>query len=234
MKAYLKGIIRLDSGKKHSYFSMFIQAMILLSVISFTIETATNLAPSTRHVLHAIEIFCIVIFTLEYGLRIYLADNKFKYLFSFFGIIDLLSILPFYLALSVDLRSLRALRFLRLFSIFKLVGYNRAVAHLVRAFVIAKEEIAVFLFSVCILIYLSAVGVYYFEHNAQPAIFSSVFDSLWWAVITLTTVGYGDAYPITNGGRLFTFFILIVGIGIIAIPAGIISSALTKTIDQQR
>jgi voltage-gated potassium channel len=79
-----------------------------------------------------------------------------------------------------------------------------------------------------VLIYLSAVGIYYFENSAQPEQFSSIFSSLWWSVVTLTTVGYGDVYPITVGGRIFTFVILMIGLGIIAIPSGMISSALTE------
>ena len=79
-----------------------------------------------------------------------------------------------------------------------------------------------------LLLYFSAVGIYYFERDAQPATFGSVFHSLWWAVTTLTTVGYGDVYPITTGGRVFTFFVLMVGLGIIAVPTGIVSSALSK------
>jgi voltage-gated potassium channel len=148
-------------------------------------------------------------------------------------IIDFLAILPFYLALGVDLRSLRALRFLRLFRIFKLMRYNRALAHFSRAINRAKEEILLFLFLTLILIYFSAVGIYYFENTAQPEHFSSIFDSLWWAIITLTTVGYGDVYPITVGGKVFTFFILMIGLGIVAIPTGIISSALTKSVDSK-
>ena len=83
------------------------------------------------------------------------------------------------------------------------------------------------------LIYFSAVGIYYFENEAQPEYFTSIFDSLWWAIITLTTVGYGDVYPITAGGKVFTFFILMIGLGIVAIPTGIISSALTRSVDKK-
>lgn len=85
-----------------------------------------------------------------------------------------------------------------------------------------------------ILIYLSAVGIYYFEHSAQPESFSSIFSSLWWSVVTLTTVGYGDIVPITVGGRIFTFVILMIGLGIIAIPSGMISSALTEARDLEK
>jgi voltage-gated potassium channel len=96
-----------------------------------------------------------------------------------------------------------------------------------------KEQIFLFLFTTLILVYFSAVGIYYFENQVQPEHFSSIFESLWWAIITLTTVGYGDVYPITVGGKVFTFFILMIGLGIVAIPTGIISSALTKTIDEK-
>jgi len=143
----------------------------------------------------------------------------------------LLAILPFYLSFGVDLRALRALRFLRLFRVFKLVRYNRALNHFSKAIKSAKEEILLFLFITLILIYFSAVGIYYFENEAQPEHFSSILDSLWWSIITLTTVGYGDVYPITAGGKIFTFFILLIGLGIVAIPTGIISSALTKSVD---
>ena len=125
-----------------------------------------------------------------------------------------MAILPFYLALGLDLRFLRSLRFLRLFRVLKLVRYNKAINHFSRAIKSAKEEILLFLFITLLLIYFSAVGIYYFEHEAQPQHFASIFDSLWWAIITLTTVGYGDVYPITVGGRVFTFFILMIGLGL--------------------
>jgi voltage-gated potassium channel len=91
-----------------------------------------------------------------------------------------------------------------------------------------KEELVLFLFATLIILYLAGVGIYYFENPAQPDIFSSVFHSLWWGVATLTTVGYGDIYPITIGGKFFTFFILFIGLGIVSIPAGLMASALSK------
>ncbi len=232
MRQYLKNIVELNDNAKSRYFAYFIQVLILVSIISFSFETVPDLEPRTRKLLRFIEIFCVVIFSVEYALRIYVADRKRKFIFSFYGIIDFLAILPFYLALGIDLRSLRALRFLRLFRIFKLMRYNRAIKHFSAAIMRAKEEILLFLFVTLILIYFSAVGIYYFENTAQPEHFSSIFDSLWWAIITLTTVGYGDVYPITVGGRVFTFFILMIGLGIVAIPTGIISSALTKSVDK--
>lgn len=233
MKKRIKNIVEINNNKASRYFGFFIQGLILLSVITFSIETIPNLRPSTRVLLRVIEWFSVIVFTAEYVLRIYVADSKPRFIFSFFGIIDLLAILPFYLSFGVDLRSLRALRFLRLFRILKLVRYNRAMNHFTRAIKSAKEEIFLFLFITLILIYFSAVGIYYFENKAQPEHFSSIFDSLWWAIITLTTVGYGDVYPITVGGKIFTFIILMIGLGIVAIPTGIISSALTKSVDKK-
>ena len=102
-----------------------------------------------------------------------------------------------------------------------------------RALVIAKEEIVLFLIVAVILLYLSAVGIYYFEHHAQPEAFASIFHSLWWATTSLTTVGYGDTYPITVGGKIFTFFVLMIGLGIIAIPPGLIATALGEAREEE-
>jgi voltage-gated potassium channel len=233
MRVFIKSFVEFNDNKLSRWFAFFIQALIFLSLITFSIETLPNLKPQTRTILSVIEIFCVVIFTIEYVLRIYVADSKPKFIFSFFGLIDFLAILPFYLSFGVDLRSLRVLRFLRIFRILKLVRYNKAMNHFTRAIKSAKEEILLSVFITLMLIYFSAVGIYYFENQTQPEHFTSIFDSLWWAIITLTTVGYGDVYPITVGGKVFTFFILMIGLGIVAIPTGIISSALTRSVDKK-
>lgn len=233
MKENITNIIDSTDTRAGRIFSILIQILILISVVTFSMETLPDLEPQTRLTLRYVEIFSVLIFTIEYFLRIYVADRKLKFVFSFFGIIDFLAILPFYLAVGVDLRSLRALRFLRLFRILKLVRYNKAMNQFSRAIKSAKEQILLFIFITLILIYFAAVGIYYFENEAQPEHFSSIFDSLWWAIITLTTVGYGDVYPITVGGKVFTFIILMIGLGIVAIPTGIISSALTNSVDKK-
>ncbi|RSK42061.1 ion transporter [Mangrovimonas spongiae] len=233
MKDFVKSVVEINDNKLSRWFAFIIQGLILLSVIAFTVETLPDLKPQTRDILKSIEIVTVIVFTVEYLLRIYVADNKLKFIFSFYGIIDLVSILPFYLAIGFDLRSLRALRFLRIFRVLKMVRYNKAMAHFIFAIKSVKEEIILFVMVTMILIYFSGVGIYYFENQAQPENFSSIFDSLWWAIITLTTVGYGDVYPVTIGGRVFTFLILMIGLGIVAIPTGIISSALTKTMDEK-
>lgn len=96
-----------------------------------------------------------------------------------------------------------------------------------------KEEIIIFLTATLFMIFISSVGIYYFENSAQPDKFSSIFDCMWWSIITLTTIGYGDIYPITVGGRIFTFIVLMIGISIIAVPTGLIASALTKCIEEE-
>ncbi|QDV20214.1 Cyclic nucleotide-gated potassium channel [Gimesia panareensis] len=224
----LKQIIEQSDTRSGKVFDYVIQAMIILSLVSFSIETLPDLSADSRKTLKAIEIICIAVFTVEYIARIIVATNKPTFIFSFFGIIDALAILPFYLASGLDLRSIRSFRLLRLIRIMKLARYNAAAKRFHRAFIIAKEEIVLFLFASLIVLYLAAAGIYHFENPAQPEKFSSIFHSLWWAVTTLTTVGYGDMYPVTAGGRLFTFFVLVIGLGIVAIPAGLVASALSK------
>jgi voltage-gated potassium channel len=224
----LKQIVEQNDTRWGRIFDLMIQALIVISLISFSIETLPNLSPTTRRCLQFIEVVTVGVFTVEYLLRVWLADKKPRYMFSFFGIVDLLAILPFYLSLGIDLRSIRALRFLRLFRAFKMVRYSKAIQRFHRAFLIAKEEIVLFLCVAALVLYFAAVGIYYCEHEAQPEAFTSVFHSLWWAVATLTTVGYGDVYPVTVGGKVFTFIVLLIGLGIVSVPAGLVASALSK------
>ena len=228
LKQSLKQIVEESSSKRGRIFDFGIQALIVVSLITFSIETLPNLSHRARFWLRLIEIVTVMIFTAEYILRIFVAGRKRSFIFSFFGIIDFLSILPFYIASGIDLRSLRAFRLLRLFRILKLVRYSKAIQRFHRALLIAKEELVLYFFVTLLLLYFAAVGIYYFEFNSQPDTFSSVFHSLWWAVATLTTVGYGDVYPITVGGRIFTFIVLLIGLGVVSVPAGLVASALTK------
>ena len=215
-------------------FEYFIQFLIILSLVSFAYGTLPNLSPGIRSKIDYFEIITVIIFTIEYLIRIVGGRPRFKFAFSFFGIIDLLAILPFYIATGLDLRSLRVFRFMRLFRLLKLARYSSAIQRYHRAFIIAKEEIILYGCTSLILLYLSSVGIYYFENDAQPEAFASVFHSMWWAVATLTTVGYGDVYPITIGGKIFTFFVLVTGLGIVAVPAGILASALSKAREEEQ
>jgi len=224
----LKSIIEDISSPGGRVFAFCIQALILISIVSFSVDTLPGLSQETQDLLHIIEITTVLIFTIEYLLRIIVADKKSAFIFSFYGIIDLIAILPFYLTVGLDLRSLRIFRLMRLLRIFKLARYSKALDRLYRAFQLVRTDLALCMMAAMIFMYLSAVGIYYFENPAQPEQFKSVFHSLWWAVATLTTVGYGDIYPVTVGGRIFTFVILMIGLGIITIPTGIMAAAMTR------
>jgi voltage-gated potassium channel len=224
----LKQIIEQSDTPLGRAFDLTIQSLIVLSLISFSVETLPNLSAPTEDLLSLFEVFSVAVFGVEYVLRVYVATPRRAYVFSFFGIIDLCAVLPFYIGTGLDLRSIRAFRLLRLFRIMKLARYSAAVRRFHVALNIAREEIILFVGATMILLYLAAVGIYYFESEAQPGEFGSVFHCLWWAVATLTTVGYGDVCPITIGGRIFTFFILLIGLGVISVPAGLVASALAK------
>lgn len=211
----------------HPIVTGLITALIVFSAISFSLETLPDLKPNTKRFLRYSEIVIVAVFTLEYLCRVMVTERRTKFIFSFYGLIDLLAILPFYLAFAVDLRTLRLLRFMRLLRLLKLVRYRAAIERFGGALWIAKEELVIFAFATLIFLYLAAVGIYYFEHPAQPEVYRTIFDSLWWAVTSLTTVGYGDMYPITTGGRVFSFVVLIFGLGLIGVPAGIVASALS-------
>ena len=228
MFAKLKELIERSDTPQGRAFDLLIQALIILSLITFSIETLPNLTEETHAWLRGFEVLSVIVFSIEYVLRVFVSKPVRAYALSFFGIVDLAAILPFYVASGVDLRSIRTFRLLRLFRIFKLARYSSAARRFHLALMIAREEIILFLCVTLILLYIAAVGIYHFENEAQPEKFASVFHSLWWAVTTLTTVGYGDTYPITIGGRIFTFFILLIGLGVISVPAGLMASALSK------
>lgn len=229
----LKQIVEEHNTRLGMAFDIFIGALIILTLIAYSVETIPGLSEETYRFLRYFEYFTIGIFTIEYLLRIAVAGNKLRFLFSFFGLVDLLAILPFFIAPGLDLRTIRSLRLVRAFVIFKLVRYSKAIRRFERAVVIAREELVLFTVVATIFLYIAAVGIYQFENKAQPEKFSSVFESLWWAVSTLTTVGYGDVYPITVGGKIFTFFVLLIGLSVIAVPAGVMATALMQARDQE-
>ncbi len=211
-----------------------IQIVIAYSVITLTIETLPNLTFGQHRFLEISELICVIIFSLEYLVRFFYAKNKWTFVFSFMGFIDLISILPFFLNLGSGSRALRVFRLFRVFRILKLVRYNKAINRFKYAFNTVKEELVLFFLASFFIVYLTSVGIYYFENEAQPEVFKSIIHSFWWSVVTLTTVGYGDVYPITLGGKIFTFFVLMVGVGIITIPAGLIATAMIKSRDEEK
>lgn len=233
IKHGLKKIVEDSDTLAGKIFDLFIQSLIILSIVAFSIETLPDISNYTSKILHYFNIFCVAVFTFEYLFRIFLSEKRLSFIFSFYGIIDLLAILPFYVASGVDLRSIRVFRIFRLFRVFKILRYNRAIKRFKKALILIKEELILFLFVTMLLLYLSSVGIYYFENSVQPESFKSFFHCLWWSVITLTTVGYGDVIPITVGGKIFTSVIVLIGLGVVAVPTGLIASALTRIIKDE-
>lgn len=206
--------------------AFFIQFLIIVSVISIAVETLPDLPPALVRALKIEEYVIVGIFTAEYVARLIAARKPLRYVFSFFGIVDLLSIAPTLLLLGYDVRSVRALRALRILRLLKLMRYVSAFERLGRAIRAVADELVVFAGFAAIVLYLCAAAIYFFEHEAQPEAFASIFHALWWAVVTLTTVGYGDVYPVTAGGRIFTGLVLMLALGVVAVPTGLVTSAL--------
>jgi len=200
--------------------------LIILSAVAFAVSTVPDLNPTLLRGLELFEIFVVLAFFLEYCLRLFAAKYRLKYALSFWGIIDLLAWAPAVLFSAGGTTTVRILRLIQVVRLLKILRYSRALSRLGVAFKEVREELIVFLVVAVFLLYLSSVGIYFFEHVAQPDVFTSIPSSFWWAMVTLTTVGYGDIVPVTLGGRFFTTVILFLGMGVFAVPAGVIASAL--------
>jgi voltage-gated potassium channel len=215
-------------------FDISIIVLILLNIAAVIAASFNSFADAHAVMLHRFEVCSIAIFTVEYALRLWTAQSKypeakhpyFKHLFSAPAIIDLLAILPFFLPFLIlaDLRFLRVIRLLRIVRIFKLSRYNKAMDLMIRVLKNEREKIIMTVFMTAIMLILSASIMYHIESSEQPEQFSNIPETIWWAVATLTTVGYGDVYPVTVAGKILGGIIAILGIGLVALPAGIISS----------
>jgi len=209
-----------------------ISAGILLATLAAAVLLALGtMEPfATRHAegLALAETLLSALFFAEYLARLWSAERPLAYAFSFWGLVDLTASLPVLLLLGGNASGVRALRLLRLTRLMKLLRIGAAQERIAEAFRTVAAELGVFFLFASVLIFFAASGIYFFEHEAQPEGFGSIPASLWWAVITLTTVGYGDVYPITPGGRLFTGALLLVALSVVAIPTGLFSAALME------
>ena len=220
--------------------------LICLNVIAVISGSVDELQIRYNKLFTYFEYFSIAIFTIEYLLRLWTAPYKFPppkkppifpylcYIFSFMGIIDLCAILPFYLPfiVNVDLRVLRILRLFRLLRVLKLTRYNNSLKVIKKVLHEEREKLYITIFFMLIMILLASSIMYFAENAAQPDKFPNIPATLWWAVATLTTVGYGDVYPVTVLGKLLGGIISITGIGLIAMPSGIISMGLIKEVEE--
>lgn len=222
-------------------FDGIIISLIILNVVLVILDTF-KLPYWFSDVSYYIEFISIIIFTIEYILRIWVSDisrpndnpiiARIKYIFTFMAVVDLLAILPFYLPLVIiiDLRALRLLRVFRLVRLFKVNRYTNALKAIADVFKNKKSQLISSLFIILILMIISSIIIYNVENSVQPEVFSNAFSGMWWAIVTLTTVGYGDIYPITITGKVFSAIISVLGIGLIAIPTGIISAGFIEKI----
>ena len=235
-----------SNDKVSKIFDLTIVILIIVNVISIILSSFRNLSTYFLSVLDSIETISVIVFTIEYFCRIitsdykYHSDNAFKsaikYTFSIMAIIDLLAIIPFYLPflISFDLRILRILRLTRLLRIFKLNRYFVSLTLLGRIIKNKKNELFVTLFVTLILLILASSLMYYIENDIQPDCFPNILASFWWSIATLTTVGYGDVYPVTAAGKVLAALIAVLGIGLVALPSGIISSGFMEEIQKNK
>jgi voltage-gated potassium channel len=215
-------------------FDYAMMALIVLSISIMALETLPQFPDSWSHGVLVFDWIIVSIFTIGYGLRIWTTQKRLRYVFSFWGLIDLLAIAPFWIGLIFGLPGGEALWTLRVLRIAKLLRFIANMETFQRAFeLVWRELLVVFMFAILVM-FCTAVGIYIFENAAQPDAFPSIPHSFWFAVTTLTTVGYGDIYPITIGGKFFTFFILMIGLGIVALPAGLIASAFTQAREEEK
>ncbi len=236
----------LRKGRNVSITESAIFLLIILNVVAIIVESFPDIESRYRHFFYLFEVVSVVIFSVEYLIRIWLAPLRYpelaagaarwKFITSTYGLIDLFAILPFYLPylVTLDGRLLRILRLLRIVRVFKLNRYSRSMQLVGDVFREVKNDLIVTLM-VCLMLLLVASSImFYLEHDAQPTRFTTILDSFWWAVATLTTVGYGDIYPITGWGKLISGFIAILGIGLVALPAAILSSAFILKLNERK
>ena len=230
-------------GDKHwdKIINIFIVTLIILNVIAVMLETVASIHEKFHEFFHYFDLVSVVIFTVEYILRVWSSNHDPRYKHSFYGrlkymlspaaLIDLIAILPFYIIhiiSGLDLRAIRILRLLRFFRLFRLTAYTKAAHLVLNVFKSRKDELSLAFILTSFLIVIASCLVYFSEHLVQPDKFSSIPATIWWAVVTLTTVGYGDIVPITIMGKIFTVIILLAGVALLALPAGIITAGFLE------
>ncbi len=227
-------------------FNIFIISLIVLNIFAVSVETMEDVSDIHSGPLKVFEWFSMVVFTLEYVLRVWTCtlkpeynnpvSGRVRYMFTPAAIIDLMVVIPFYLPFffNLDLRFLRILRLFRLFTLFKMARYSKSL-HLFKSVLKdTRQELFIVLAATMGMLVFASGVIYFIENKAQPEAFSSIPASMWWAVSTMTTVGYGDVYPVTTLGRIFGGFISILGLGTFGLPVGIIAYGFIEELQKQK
>lgn len=227
-------------------FDYVIMLLIIANAIAILLETFPNVRSTYGQFLHIFEVFSVVVFSIEYILRLYISDlthpsttkakSILKFVFSTYGLIDLLAIVPFYLPflIKIDLRFIRILRMMRFVRLFKINRYSSSLNLIWDVVKEKRSELAVTGFLAFLILLIASFLMFHIEGNVQPEKFPNLLASFWWAISTLTTVGYGDVYPITGVGKVIGAFISILGIGVVALPTGIIGSGFMEKIGNKK
>lgn len=236
-----------DAGDQASrLFDISLLVLILANLVVITLETVEGLTLHYRAYFEVCETVSITIFTIEYLLRVWSCTassdlhhplvGRIKFLFTPLALIDLVALAPFYLPLliPIDIRFIRFVRLLRVLRLFKLSRYFQSFQVLGNIFKSKRDELLVTLMGVLGLLWLASTLMYFIEHDAQPEAFANIPATMWWGVATLTTVGYGDVYPVTTAGRILGSFISILGIGLFALPTGILASGFTEELERRK
>ncbi len=210
-------------------FDIILLVAIVISLAIIFIESIQSLSPTVKLIFKVLEYILTAIFTLEYIARIYCADKRKDYILSGWGIIDLVAILPVYLSFffpeAIYMLTIRSIRFLRIFRIFRLFSYLNEGHLLMRALGKSFYKIAVYFLFVLILVICLGTLMYIIEGNEPNSNFTDIVTSIYWAITTLSTVGYGDITPMTTVGRIFSAFIMLLGYTLIAVPGGIVTAS---------
>lgn len=215
-------------------FDLFLIVCILLSVLTVVLDSVSDYNEKYSGIFYATEWLFTILFTVEYILRLYCVGSKMRYAWSFFGVVDLLSILPTYVSILLPnsryLAVVRILRVLRVFRVLKLAKYLGEASLLSRALLASRRKILIFLFVVMTLVVILGSFMYIVE-GAENG-FTSIPTGIYWAIVTLTTVGYGDLIPATTLGKAIASVVMICGYGIIAVPTGIVTVELSQAVRQ--
>lgn len=233
-----------SKSKASFILNSFIYVLIFISILNLMLSTVASFQNEYGYIIKSIRNIIMPVFVLEYLLRLYASGSlekykgitgKFKYILSPYAVIDLLAILP-YILLHTGFNSafIRSLRLLRIFRLFRVKKYTSFIQQMKNIMENIKEELVVLLFYTIILLVVLSFAIYELENEAQPEVFTNIFQTMWWAVATLTTVGYGDMYPITTMGKIITAFITIIGIAFVAIPGGMFASEFMSEINKDK